>query len=193
MVNDYLKHYGVPGMKWGVRKDKYGSNYDKDYHVKAGTKFDRVSSSNTEHKFRKGIDVKYVSHDPEHYLNPDYRFGNAPTKVIHYETTKDTVIAGRKALNQILKDIGSDTQIPRNSKLYSDSGKNDATIFTKDSETRRKLIQRASELGYGGFLDPIDTRNHPEMGMYGIKSSTIFTDDILKEVGRTPISEIKGR
>lgn len=29
MSNKELMHYGVPGMKWGVRKDRYKDDYDK--------------------------------------------------------------------------------------------------------------------------------------------------------------------
>lgn len=41
----YLKHYGVKGMKWGVRKKYYKSHMDSDRTFKKGSKFHNVSSN----------------------------------------------------------------------------------------------------------------------------------------------------
>ena len=40
MANDELKHHGVKGMRWGVRKDKRSrTRIDKDYLIKKGQFF----------------------------------------------------------------------------------------------------------------------------------------------------------
>ena len=50
-----LYHYGVPGMKWGVRKDRYKSNFDKDTVYKKGSKMHVMTTG------EKGVDwIKLV-------------------------------------------------------------------------------------------------------------------------------------
>ena len=38
-----LKHYGVKGMKWGVRKKRYNSSFDKDTVIKRGSSIQNIS------------------------------------------------------------------------------------------------------------------------------------------------------
>ena len=38
-----LKHYGVKGMKWGVRKKRYNSSFDKDTVIKKGSSIQNIS------------------------------------------------------------------------------------------------------------------------------------------------------
>ena len=49
------RHYGVIGMKWGVRKDRYKSNFDKDTKVKAGTHIQTIPTGD------KGADLNRKS------------------------------------------------------------------------------------------------------------------------------------
>lgn len=49
---DELYHYGVPGMKWGVRKDRYKSNYDKDTVYQKGSKMHIMTTG------ERGLDLK---------------------------------------------------------------------------------------------------------------------------------------
>lgn len=48
MVNPYLKHYGVLGMRWGVRKDRTSFSY-------------RFKSGNLEHFGKKGYNALFVT------------------------------------------------------------------------------------------------------------------------------------
>ena len=41
--DDELKHYGVKGMKWGVRKKRYSSSFDNDTVIKKGTSIQNIS------------------------------------------------------------------------------------------------------------------------------------------------------
>lgn len=45
--SEYLEHFGVTGMKWGVRKQKDKIN-SKDRTLKKGTELQNVSEKNTE-------------------------------------------------------------------------------------------------------------------------------------------------
>lgn len=45
MNQNELSHYGVKGMKWGVRKKYYNDSMDKDMVIKKGTKVQNISKS----------------------------------------------------------------------------------------------------------------------------------------------------
>lgn len=82
---DYIYHYGVKGMKWGVRRyqnydgTRIKDRYNSDQVVKKGHKFERVYTV-TDHKDNESYKNKrlYVSDDAGAYLN-DY-FVDDPDK-----------------------------------------------------------------------------------------------------------------
>ena len=58
--NNYLAHYGVKGMKWGVRKKYYTSRMDRDRVIKRGSTFQNISADKAR-DLSKGTPV-YTSH-----------------------------------------------------------------------------------------------------------------------------------
>ena len=59
-MDTYLKHYGVKGMKWGVRKDRY---------VNARQRANIDHSKNKHPSLPKGMTVYRVTHGKEDNLS----------------------------------------------------------------------------------------------------------------------------
>lgn len=68
--NNGIQHYGVKGMKWGVRHDKKaGANYVRrkgDITLNRGTKFQRIATSSNS-GYTKGVYASYRNSDKDLY------------------------------------------------------------------------------------------------------------------------------
>lgn len=64
---EYLAHYGVLGMKWGVRKDRYKDYYDKDVTLKKGSKLQTVTGGKAADLNRDYTYVSRTSTDNDFY------------------------------------------------------------------------------------------------------------------------------
>ena len=93
--SDELMHFGIPGMKWGVRKNKY-SSWDAKMHRKIEDYMDRTDLSTLTNKQRKnlvtlysyfeakkqGIEVPKLSGDFQRSI--DARFTSRKSTVLSY-------------------------------------------------------------------------------------------------------------
>ena len=59
-MNKELYHYGVLGMKWGVRKSRYKSSYDSDIVLKKGSSIQNISGGKA--RYLNNTNVLYVAH-----------------------------------------------------------------------------------------------------------------------------------
>lgn len=66
-MNDELYHYGVKGMKWGVRKDRYNKVYDSDIVLKKGSSVQNISGGKVRDISKAG--VLYTAHTKKDRLN----------------------------------------------------------------------------------------------------------------------------
>lgn len=78
MKNNYLKHYGVKGMKWGVRKDSYSKRSSNNKASKSKTV---NKSKNGDRIISKGSTLYRISRDPN-----DITSSNSNRK--YYSTNK---------------------------------------------------------------------------------------------------------
>lgn len=64
----YLEHFGVTGMKWGVRKQKDKIN-SKDRTLKKGTELQNVSEKTLKLDPKRKLYTSYTDHDKANYIN----------------------------------------------------------------------------------------------------------------------------
>ena len=73
--DEYLAHFGVKGMKWGVRKESYNSQKDRinsqDRVIKSGTVIQNISQRqlNTTDKRSSRMYAAYTSYDKASYID----------------------------------------------------------------------------------------------------------------------------
>lgn len=119
-----LKHYGVKGMKWGVRKYR---NYDGSYTKKGLARYDKAESRYDEAK-SNAARVKSA-----------YKSG-AATKS-QYKSAKSEVKSAKREMSDSYKRLKTDKQADEGKKLYR-QGK---TIT--DNNQRNMLTQVAIVVG----------------------------------------------
>lgn len=141
MDNSYLQHYGVKGMKWGVRKKYYKSYMDSDRTLK------------------KGFEVQNISADKPRDVSL-----NNPTYTSH--TTHDNnAYAGQYASNMIFMGheayknslvLTKDVKIPSQKKAVETF----MELYDKDPEGVSKSIGKAyAELDWFNGIDKIRDAN----------------------------------
>ena len=116
-MNNELYHYGVPGMKWGVRKritrDQYNEiSYKRDSLLKSETK-----ALYKQHGLKQKYDEAY-KYAEKHHLDMDdggggsVKAGNKYLEMIEYaeklEETLD-VEASKKVTEKLIKEYGKET------------------------------------------------------------------------------------
>ena len=62
-----LYHYGVKGMKWGVRKTRYRSDYDYDTVIKKGSSIQNISAEKERDLTKDYVYTTYTNKDRESY------------------------------------------------------------------------------------------------------------------------------
>ena len=109
-MNDrYLIHYGVKGMKWGVRKKYYTSSMNSDRVLKKGTTYQNISKNN-KRDISRNTPV-YTSHTYNdnnayagHYAESMKFFGDTPYKNV-LELNKDVKIPSQKKAAEYFLDM----------------------------------------------------------------------------------------
>lgn len=91
----YLMHYGVKGMKWGVRKDRYDETLSRDYVVKKGTSVQNISSGKQEGRGDRLIYGALTERDKAQYRGMFAMF-KADPHVNQYIVDKDIRIPSQK-------------------------------------------------------------------------------------------------
>ena len=122
----WLAHYGVLGMKWGVRKDRYRSGHT----IKKGTIMYRTSVNKNE-SLDGAKYVTYLKVDRDHYrgdwLNTIKKNGNSKDAYEHkYRLDKDLNIPSREEVMEVTNMFRNDKNIQKSNVdiQYKHIGKN---------------------------------------------------------------------
>lgn len=168
-MNQELYHYGVKGMKWGIRKsrrDKHG-----DYTIQKNSNLGRVALSTSDPVFDN---KKYLSTNVkdqkkwEKYLGKGYLQRGRPTFNIGYKTVKDIKVlssthSGQKYAEMLMSDPDfanqsiRDMQKVRNMLRMDPIGRSPSEQLSLNiaaqTETGHKFVDRILKEGYSAIED----------------------------------------
>ena len=167
IYNDELYHYGVKGMKWGVRRYE---NRNGELILPKGTVVKRVSTSKEDPIYdnKKYVSINQKDHSKlEAYLGKAYIDRNMTTWNQTYKTTKDLrvmsstqqgklfvdmMLKDKRFKEQALKDIEySDRSLHQ--KSVDDPAENISRNLAMQTETGKAFMKKVLENNYDAVVD----------------------------------------
>ena len=150
--SDYVCHYGVKGMKWGIRKSDKDSK--GDYTIRKKSKLGRVALSPEDRTFDR---KKYFSTNEkdqekwEEYLGGAYASRGRPTFNIGYETVEDIKVLSSTHAGELFVEMQKDS--PLYKKLVVSNTKQAYKFLRqknkKDSPSKQLAVNLAAQTQAG--------------------------------------------
>lgn len=159
-------HYGVKGMKWGVRRFQ---NYDGTPILKKGTIVKRVSTSYSDPTYdnKKYVSINQKDHDKwQTYIGEAYLKRNLATYSQTYVTTKDLRIASSAEQgrifsemllendfkNKAIRDIEFSDRSLRQSPTENNA-ENISRNIAMQTETGKAFVKKLQSMNYDAIFD----------------------------------------
>lgn len=158
VIDEELKHYGVPGMKWGIRKEyktigRKPNLKPGDVLLKKGTTFQRIATSSSM-SYSQGVFLSYVAKDKDLYRGVLGRI--RVTGLIQNEP-------GEVKLKQLTMTANKDIRIPSKEKRIEELNK---LLETNRKEILNLINEGESSSGRSkGY--PINKEHKADNTMYG--------------------------
>lgn len=146
-----------------------------DFILKRGTVHYRVTT-NPEEKFSRRM---YVSNDPDYYLRSAIAGYGKQYYVDTLKQDKDVLVAGKKAIQECLDEIGSN-----HINIYDNVGTKEFLYRESDREIADKFIDSLRRKGYGALMDPADSLISDEAK---VDTAMIFVEDILSKIDQKSV------
>lgn len=166
-MSNELYHYGVKGMKWGVRRYR---NKDGELYLPKGSVVKRVSNNKADQTYnnKKYVSINQDDHSKwETYLGEEYIQRNQTTWNQTYKTTKDLrVMSSTKQGELFTKMMLEDSRFKKMALediVYSDRGlrqkpvddaaENISRNIAMQTDTGKVFVQRVLKLNYDAIVD----------------------------------------
>lgn len=166
---DYLEHFGVKGMKWGVRKKRYGRNPDDI--IPKGSKVYRVSLSSEDPTYdnKKYVSTNKSDHRKwKNYMGRGYASRGRKTYDIQYTTAKPIkvmsskqsgehfgkMLVDKKFADQALRDtVNAFTKLNAPDEAYDDPAQQISYNLALQTKTGKEFLNSIRDLGYEAIVD----------------------------------------
>jgi hypothetical protein len=210
-MNNEIYHYGVKGMKWGVRKNKYKKRYTDDIVIEKGTEIHRIipkSWSDRERKLSGHAYASFKTEDVDKYRTYARMFGDGSNYVDMTFRAKNVIISPSKKrrIEEFIKMMDSDPKaketmikstrtpllfMPKNRLNKLNDPKQAEKAYEKFSyllvtkrELRDPYFKRLENAGYSMIIDDADVRS-------GISKSPVIIFDRNKSLSLDSIKSLK--
>lgn len=213
---DFLSHYGVKGMKWGVRKDQHRSYSDNASRSTEGMVRRTASSVQMSRYFAKGAAVKrQQAYTAEWYAKLEdgksyIQKGSTLNRVVR--GVDDKALSGNLYVSQLKSDSDMyKAVIPAVQKKFAFGQKNYHTVYQVELETKRRLSMPSQKervdafietiktpagrewMRKSGYKDEIDELNAKEMGLKAYKQFNKIAGDQSLAVTKAYFKNVKDR
>lgn len=167
-----LHHYGVLGMRWGVRRDRYQDAGASGIRLKKGTKINRIATEGDE----KRGGMKYAAFDPKDVETYELMLGGGNTFNFSYKV-KDVLISPNEkrqvdAFLETVNELGitkTASTLKTKSKLSTLKGieKELTKAVEGDVKSKVKTYDKFMDLLYADELEPVRTRYFNKLSKEG--------------------------